>query len=155
VNPPLLVPSIPENPLILYLTVNETTMGSVLGQHDDMGRKEQVIYYISKKFTDCETHYNMIKKLCYGLAWNANILHHYMLYYTTWLIFKIDPLKYIFEKPYFSSRIARWQVLLSKNDIVYMTKKAVKKASLLIIWLRTPLRNMNLWALTSQMKMSW
>jgi hypothetical protein len=68
VNPPLLVPSIPENPLILYLTVNETTMGSVLGQHDDMGRKEQVIYYISKKFIDCETHYNMIKKLCYGLA---------------------------------------------------------------------------------------
>jgi hypothetical protein len=29
-----------------------------------------------------------------------------MLYYTTWLISKIDPLKYIFEKPYMSNRLA-------------------------------------------------
>ena len=49
-----------------------------------------------------------------------------MLYYTTWLISKLDPLKYICEKPYLSSRIARWQVLLAEYDIVFMTRKAVK-----------------------------
>jgi len=91
-----------------------------------MGRKEQVIYYISKKFIECETHYSMIKKLCCGLAWGAKRLCQYMLYYTIWLISKIDHLKYIFEKPYLSSRIARWQVLLYEYDIVYITRKAVK-----------------------------
>jgi hypothetical protein len=50
-NPPLLVPPVLERPLILYLTVTETTMGCVLGQHDETGRKERVIYYLSKKFT--------------------------------------------------------------------------------------------------------
>jgi hypothetical protein len=35
-------------------------------------------------------------------------------------------LRYIYEKPYLSSRIARWQVLLVEYDIVYMTRKAVK-----------------------------
>jgi len=49
-----------------------------------------------------------------------------MLYHTTWLISKLDPLRYICEKPYLSSRIARWQVLLAEYDIVYMTKKVVK-----------------------------
>jgi hypothetical protein len=49
-----------------------------------------------------------------------------MLYYTTWLISKLDPLRNIFEKPYLSSRITRWQVLLVEYDIVYMTRKAMK-----------------------------
>ncbi|KAL9368143.1 hypothetical protein Peur_039342 [Populus x canadensis] len=49
-----------------------------------------------------------------------------MLYHTTWLISKLDPLRYICEKPYLSSRIARWQVLLAEYDIIYITRKAVK-----------------------------
>ena len=38
----------------------------------------------------------------------------------------MDPIKYIFEKPYLSSRIGRWQALPSQYDIVYMTQKAIK-----------------------------
>jgi len=43
-NPPLPVPPVPEKLLILYLTVTETTMVYVLGQHDKTGRKEKTIY---------------------------------------------------------------------------------------------------------------
>ena len=32
----------------------------------------------------------------------------------------------IFEKPSLSGRIARWQVLLSKFDILYVSQKAIK-----------------------------
>jgi hypothetical protein len=74
VNPPLLIPPIPRKSLIQYLIVNEASMNDVLGQHNNMGRKKQVIYYINKKFTDCEEHYNIIKKLCCGLAWSAKRL---------------------------------------------------------------------------------
>ena len=51
-----------------------------------------------------------------------------MLYYTTWLISKLDPLRYIFEKPYLSSRIARWQVVLAEYDIMYMTRKVMRRS---------------------------
>ncbi|XP_061965340.1 uncharacterized protein LOC133689500 [Populus nigra] len=125
-NPPLLVPHVPGRPLILYLTVAEVAMGCVLGQHDESGRKEQAIYYLSKKFTDCESRYTMTEKLCCALVWSTKRLRQYMLYYTTWLISKMDPLKYIFEKPYLSSRIARWQVMLAEYDIVYKTRTSVK-----------------------------
>ena len=42
----------------------------------------------------------------------------------------MDPVKYIFEKPALTGCIARWQVLLSKFDIVYVTQKAVKGSAL-------------------------
>ena len=51
-NPSLLVPPTPGRPLILYLTVTEKAMGCVFGQHDESGRKEQAIYYSSKKFNN-------------------------------------------------------------------------------------------------------
>jgi hypothetical protein len=53
--PPILVPPVPGRPLIMYLTVLDESMGCVLGQHDDTGKKEHDIYYLSKKFIECET----------------------------------------------------------------------------------------------------
>ncbi|CAL1355515.1 unnamed protein product [Linum trigynum] len=38
----------------------------------------------------------------------------------------MDPIKYVFEKPSLTRRLARWQVLLAEYDIVYMTRKAIK-----------------------------
>ena len=52
--PPILTPPVGGRPLIMYLTILENSMGCVLGQHDESGRKEHVTYYLSKKFTDCE-----------------------------------------------------------------------------------------------------
>ena len=129
-NPPVLVPPIQGKPLILYLTVHEKSMGYFLGQHDETGHKEQAIYYLSKKFTDYESRYSPLEKMCCTLAWVAQRLRQYMLYHTTWLIVKLDPIKFIFEKPSLSGRIARWQVLLSEFDILYVSQKAIKGSTI-------------------------
>jgi len=42
----------------------------------------------------------------------------------------MDPVKYIFEKPALTRWIARWQVRLSKFNIVYVTQKAIKGRAL-------------------------
>ncbi|GAU43336.1 hypothetical protein TSUD_398810 [Trifolium subterraneum] len=81
---------------------------------------------IIKKFTDCESRYSMLEKTCCALAWAAKRLRHYLINHTTWLISKMDPIKYIFEKAALTGRIARWQMLLSKYDIEYRTQKAIK-----------------------------
>uniref|UniRef100_A0A2N9HC86 Reverse transcriptase/retrotransposon-derived protein RNase H-like domain-containing protein n=1 Tax=Fagus sylvatica TaxID=28930 RepID=A0A2N9HC86_FAGSY len=85
-NPPILVPPTPGRPLILYLTVQEASMGCMLGQQDETGKKEQAIYYLSKKFTEPETRYLLVEKTCCALAWASKKLRQYMLYYTTWLV---------------------------------------------------------------------
>ena len=53
-----------------------------------------------------------------------------MLCHTTWLITKIHPGKYIFEKPSLSERVARWQVQLSEYDIQYVLSKAIKGSAI-------------------------
>ena len=63
-NPPIFVPPIPERPLIPYLAIHERSMGCVLGQHDEIRRKEQAIYYLIKKFMDYEIRYPLVEKIC-------------------------------------------------------------------------------------------
>jgi hypothetical protein len=38
----------------------------------------------------------------------------------------MDPMRYIFEKPDLTGRIARWQMLLSEYDILHVTQKSIK-----------------------------
>ena len=90
-----------------------------LGQRDETRCKEQAIYYLSKKFTDYESKYSSLEKMCCALAWTTQRLRQYMLYYTTWLITRLDPIKYIFEKPSLSG---------SEFDILYVSQKAIKRS---------------------------
>ncbi|KAK9029881.1 hypothetical protein V6N11_031323 [Hibiscus sabdariffa] len=129
-NAPVLVPPVPNRPLILYLSIFDNSMGCVLGQHDESGKKERAIYYLSKKFTEYEAKYSPVEKLCCALAWATRRLRQYMLYHTTWLISKLDPLKYMMEAPALSGRLARWQMLLSEFDILYVSRKAVKGSAI-------------------------
>ena len=68
--------------------------------------------------------------MCCALAWAAKWLRQYMLNNTTWLISKMHPIKYIFEKPALIGRISRWKMLLSEYDIEYCTQKAIKSSVL-------------------------
>ena len=77
----------------MYLTILENSMGCILGQHDESGRKEHATYYLSKKFTDIETRYSLLEKTFYALEWAARQLRQYMLTHTTLLISKMDPIK--------------------------------------------------------------
>ncbi|XP_070057426.1 uncharacterized protein [Nicotiana tomentosiformis] len=96
--PPVLVPPELDRPLLLYLSVLDGDFGCVLGQHDETGRKEHAIYYLSKKFTPYEA--------------------------------RVDSLKYIFQKSIPIGKLAKWQILLSEFDIIYVSQKAVKGKAL-------------------------
>ena len=107
-NPSMLVPLVPKRPLILYMIVLDELIGYMLGQHDEFEKREQAVYYLSKKFTACEMNYCLLETTCCALSWAAHHLRQYMLNYTTWLVSKMDHVKYIFEKPALTRRIARW-----------------------------------------------
>jgi len=50
-------------------------------------------------------------------------------------------LSYIFEKPALTGRIARWQVLLSEFDIVYVTQKVIKESAFANYLAQQPISN--------------
>ena len=67
-NPPVLVPPESGRPLILYISVLDNSFGCVQGQHDDTGKKERDIYYLSKKFTVYEAKYTLLERTCCALS---------------------------------------------------------------------------------------
>ncbi|XP_039062809.1 uncharacterized protein LOC120207427 [Hibiscus syriacus] len=105
-------------------------MGCVLGKHDHTEKKERAIYYLSKKFIDCEASYSLIEKLCCALVWATRRLKQYILYYTTWMISKLDHLKYLMDVPALSKRLACWQILFSEFNIQYVIHKVVKRSAI-------------------------
>ena len=60
-SPPILMAPRPGVPLILYLIVTETSMGSMLTQKDE-NKNEVAVYYISKKMTGYELNYSAVRK---------------------------------------------------------------------------------------------
>ena len=66
--PPILVPPVPKKPLLLYLTTMDIAMGALLAQYLEESRKENAIYYISKKILPYEEKYSPLKKTSVALV---------------------------------------------------------------------------------------
>ena len=74
-------------------------MGALLAQYLEETRKENVIYYISKKMLPYEEKYSPLEKTCIALVWATHKLRHYTNAFKVFLIARMDPLKYLMEKP--------------------------------------------------------
>ncbi|XP_049382712.1 uncharacterized protein LOC125847050 [Solanum stenotomum] len=96
-NPPVLVPPREGSPLLLYIFVSNNALRFIFGQHDKTGKKERVIYYLSKKFT----------------------------------LYEDGPIEvYFLQKAMPTGKLAKWKMLMSEFDIVYVTQKAIKAQAL-------------------------
>ena len=124
---PVLVPSTPGRPLLLYLSVSDMALGCMLAQLDDSG-KERAIYYLSKRMVEYEYRYIMIERLCLALVWATRRLRHYVTEYSILLVSRLDPLRYLFDRPILTGRLIRWLVLLTEFDIRYVPYKSMKES---------------------------
>ena len=87
---------------------------------------EKAIYYLSRKMLEYKPRYTPLEKACLALVWATRKLRHYLLAHSVILVSRLDPIKYLFEKPALTGRLARWLLLLSKFDLKYVTRKLVK-----------------------------
>ena len=97
-SPPILVPPITEHPLLLYLSVLDMALGCMLAKLDD-SENEQAIYYLSKRMLEYECRYIMIERFCLELVWATRRLRHYVTGYSILLVSRLDPLRYLFDRP--------------------------------------------------------
>ena len=97
----------------------------MLAQFDD-SRRERDVSYLSKRRLEYEMRYVMIEHLCLALVWATRRLRHYMTEYSMCLISRLDPLRYLFDRPILTSRLMRWFVLLIEFDIQYVSQKSIK-----------------------------
>nr|CAN61210.1 hypothetical protein VITISV_014941 [Vitis vinifera] len=104
---------------------SDMALGCMLAQIDDSG-KERAIYYLNKRMLEYEVKYVMIERLCLALVWATRRLRHYMTEYSVHLISRLDPLRYLFDRPALTGRLMRWLVLLTEFDIQYVSQRSIK-----------------------------
>ena len=66
-----------------------------------------------------------IVKLSFALVWAAQKLRHIILPFQIWVVARLDPLKYLFEKPALSGKLSRWLILLEEFDLKYVARKTI------------------------------
>jgi hypothetical protein len=124
-NPPVLKPTEPGKPLLLYLSIKDEALGSMLPQEDE-DRSEHTVYHLRKKLTDYERRYITVEKSCFALVWAIQNLRHILLSYQVLVVARMDPLKYLFEKPALTGKLSRWLILLAEFDLTYVAKNTIK-----------------------------
>ncbi|PKI61509.1 hypothetical protein CRG98_018093 [Punica granatum] len=106
--------------------VDDMIAKSKEGQKDDSLHAERAIYYLSKNFTEGESNYPKIEKMCCALVWVMQRLQQYALYHTVHLLSKADPLKYLLDSPSSMRNVAKWRCQLTEYDIEYVSRTSVK-----------------------------
>ncbi|XP_070681774.1 uncharacterized protein [Malus domestica] len=106
-SPPVLMPPQMEALEALHLA-SEKSIGSLLA-HNNEGRNEQAVYYLSRILTDVETKYTPTEKLCLALYFTA-----YMLPCHIHIIAKTNVCKYMLSKPMLTGMIGKWILGLSE-----------------------------------------
>ncbi|XP_059671149.1 uncharacterized protein LOC132316693 [Cornus florida] len=125
VNPPVMMPPIKKQPLRLYLSAAEESIGTLLAQNNEWG-KEQAIYFLSRLLTPVECRYTPIEKLCLALYYSAMKLRIYMLPVVMYIVSQIDLIKYMLLRPLITRRIGKWSLALMEFSFKYIPQKAVK-----------------------------
>ena len=86
-----------------------------------------------------ELNYSPIEKTCLALIFSTKKLRHYMQAYMVHLIAHADSIKYVLSKPVLSGWLARWGLLLTKYEIIYIPQKAIKGQALAKILVDHPI----------------
>ena len=120
-HPPILVPPKHGKPLLLYLSIIENEVESMLAQKEG-NKNEKAMYYLSKRFHNYETRYTHIEKSCFALVWAMQKLKHIILPFQIWIVARMDRLKYLFKKPTLSERLSRWL----RRILKYVARKTIK-----------------------------
>ncbi|KAH0661855.1 hypothetical protein KY284_026786 [Solanum tuberosum] len=128
-NSPVLGAPTSGKPLILYIALQERSLGVLLAQENE-AKKEQTLYYLSRTLIGAELNYTPIEKMCLTLFYAIKKLRHYFEAYTIKLISRVDPVKFVMTRPVLSVRLAKWSILFNQYEIIYTPQKAVKGQAL-------------------------
>ena len=124
-HPPILTPPCSKNPMRLYISASELTIGSMLAQEDD-NSVERDIYYLSRVLNDVETRYKAIEKLCLCLYFSCTKLKYYIKHVDVYVSSHFDVIKHILLKPILHNRIGKWDLSLNEYSLAFWPLKEMK-----------------------------
>ncbi|XP_061356900.1 uncharacterized protein LOC133301290 [Gastrolobium bilobum] len=126
-SPPVLAKPRESETLILYLSVGDVAVSSVLVQENAEG--QQPIYFVSRLLQGAELRYQRLEKVVFALLVSARRLRAYFQGHR--ILVRSDlPIWQILHKPDLAGRMMSWAVELSEFDIAFESRKAIKSQAL-------------------------
>jgi len=112
-----------KEPIIVYLVVSEDAINAVLVQKVET--EERPVYFVSRVLHGAEVRYQMIEKVALALVitvrrMRMHFQNHRIIVITDYPIMKI------LVKPDLAERMIRWTIELSKFQIQYQPRRAIK-----------------------------
>ncbi|XP_061353647.1 uncharacterized protein LOC133298401 [Gastrolobium bilobum] len=126
-SPPVLSSPRKGEPLIMYLSVGDLAVSSILVQENEEG--QQPIYFVSRLLQGAELRYQKLEKVAFALLTSARRLRAYFQGHQ--IVVQSDlPIRQILHKPDLAGRMMAWAVELSEFDISFESRKAIKSQAL-------------------------
>ena len=122
-SPPLLSPSMPGEELYLYIAVSQAAVSAALVR--DEGGSQRPVYFIIRAVRGAEERYPRMEKLAFALITAVRKLKPYFQAHTI-IVLTDQPLKRAMSSPEAVGRMALWAIELSKFDVQYRPRTAVK-----------------------------
>src|SRR5438132_1674699 len=128
-NPPVLVPPMPEEPLLLYIVAASHVVSmAIVVERQEEGHIQKIqrpVYFISEVLSESKIRYPQVQKILYAVLITSRKLVHYFQAHPI-LVVTSFPIRDILHNCDTTGRIAKWAVELGSFELSFQPRTAIK-----------------------------